>query len=162
MSNFNSWSFSPESRSILAVVLRARELVEWSWSRGDEQRAPMPFETGAERACWSTDGSRLAVGSTNGSVQIWDLPGRTVRANLRTEHKPAVPVQFHENNQQIALKVPDGDNRTHIQIYETSTGKSLLSRPVPPNVNPVIIRDGRNFTLQLSPDLSRLFARTQS
>jgi WD40 repeat protein len=158
----SSWSFSSDNRSLLGLDLEAHELVQWACTGTNQTRTRLAFDQGAKTACWSEDGSRLAVGHTNGVIQVWELPGRTLRARFQTGTNGAVPIQFSRDATQLALFLPACDNGAQIELRESTTGKSLMSRPVPPDLILTIIVDGWSSGLQLSPDLRQLFARTRS
>jgi WD40 repeat protein len=162
ISNISDWSFSTDSRSMLSTDLRARELVERSFDDGAEKRVSMAFEPGADRACWSPDGSSLAVGATNGSVQVWELPARRLRGGFIADTNAAVPLQFHRDGRELALMVDNNPDATRFEIWEPSAGQRLLSRPLPTEVELsfFVVRRGKPF--QLSPDLTKIFAFTGS
>jgi WD40 repeat protein/tRNA A-37 threonylcarbamoyl transferase component Bud32 len=70
-----AWHFSPDSKSVLACDSKGRVA---RWLGPDFQRAESLFDVGTNvlEAQISSDCRLLALGSTNGAIQVWDLNRR--------------------------------------------------------------------------------------
>jgi serine/threonine protein kinase/WD40 repeat protein len=162
LSNMTAWAFSPDNRSIFAVDLAARDLVEWSWTNGAEQRSPLAFSPGADSACWSSDGSSLAVGATNGSVQVWELPSKTLMTQFSIGTNAVAPLQFHYRERQLAVIVAQENSPPLLEVWGTGPAQRFVSRSLPRDLQPALEENLRNFSSLMSRDLSQTLVRTHS
>ncbi|HEY5913214.1 MAG TPA: serine/threonine-protein kinase [Verrucomicrobiae bacterium] len=159
-SNLMFWGFATDGRSMVAVDLQALELVEWRGEGFAPQRTPMALS--GRGACWSRDGRWLAIGGTNGTVQLWELPAKVLRAQFSVGTNPVAPLQFHTNNRRLALVT--GDSFKRFEIWEwSSQGQSVrksLSRLIPSGFE-LFDRTSRGPNpagFELAPDLSQVLA----
>jgi WD40 repeat protein len=103
----------------------------WVWERG--RREPLfkiPFDVG-DAFDFSADSRQLAVGSQDGKVHVYDLPGGK-------EAKPPIPVpvprvpMFHPPGRTLA--VYSGESR-EVQILDLDAGKVIRHVPCPKPAN---------------------------
>ena len=65
---------------------------------------------------FSPDSSRLALGRTDGSILVYELPAGRELKGLKGVPTPACPA-FHPNGRQLAVSCSTG-----VQIYDLMTG----------------------------------------
>jgi WD40 repeat protein/tRNA A-37 threonylcarbamoyl transferase component Bud32 len=146
MSGLTYWRLSsPEGKAIVGADLSKRELLEWHETERAVRRTPMLFDPGAARACLSWDGQLLAVGCTNGLVQVWEVPTRTLIQQFSAGTNGVWPIQFDPEKRRLALFA----GKTQFVPGATQ----LLFADMPPECrkfySPFIY-----FSPEVSPDLS--------
>jgi hypothetical protein len=151
-SPFVIWSFCGERRSAIGVKLDSQELLEWDGRKDSFEHRPILAEPGARRACWSRDGRLLAVGGTNGTVQIWELPAQRLIEQFAVDTSEAVPLQFGADGRLALL------SSNIFQVWGISPPRKILAAHIPEGRD-VVDRDniGTAF-FELAPDLSQALA----
>lgn len=126
--------FSPDS-SVLAVADR-QEITWWSMETGRQiGRNPLVFnesweslDWNAYQLAWSADGQLLAFGSTNNSVEIWNIQtNRRVTSFVNDQRFAATSLVFNADASLLATTSDDG--RVRIWDMATSTLRSTLRPP---------------------------------
>ena len=113
-----SVSFQPGSNDILTVGGSEARL----WDENFKERMRFsPHETVAS-ACYSPDGKRIATGSWDNSVKVWDVTTEKVIQKLGGEHTEAVnSVTFSKDGTQLLTASDDG---TAI-LWDIESGKAV-------------------------------------
>jgi len=94
-------------------------------------------------ACFSPDGSSVALGSRMGPLEIWDIASREVRATLRGHEAPVRGVSFSSDGNRI-LSVEDHAAR----IWDLATGESRVLRAGDSSIQSAVFSgDGRTVDL---------------
>ncbi|MFS8070054.1 MAG: patatin-like phospholipase family protein, partial [Byssovorax sp.] len=101
---------SPAVDEVLRIVLGRRGRMERSIA--------VPGEREARCVAWSPDGARIAVGSCDGLLRIWDARGEQAAPLATVEHtggtdKAVISVVFSEDGSRIASAGLDGQVRVH-------------------------------------------------
>ncbi len=120
-----AWRFAPDSKSILTID-RQGHVDRWS-GKHFEQRLPL-VDIGPKPVGWRTaispQGKWLAVGSTNGTVQVWDLERRALLRQFTTSTGPVFPSAFLAQETKLVTVHMD-DNSFH--EWNLSTGTETRS-----------------------------------
>jgi WD40 repeat protein len=145
------WCLTQEGPSLTGVDLAGGDLLEWPEPSVAIQRTPLAVQRGARRACWSVDGRYLAIGATNGLVQIWDAPKRSLVAEFCAGTAEAVPLQFDVQNLRLALVVTN-----QFQIWSFPFAHASLSTPIPEGYEATDYSHYVAFSQQLSPGLDKI------
>ena len=140
---------SPEGKAIVGADLAKRELLEWQETERAVRRTPMLFDPGAARACWSWDGQLLALGCTNGLVQVWEVPTRTLIQQFSVGTNGIWPIQFDREKRRLALLV----GQTQFGIWSLPDAAKLLFADMPPECRK-FYSGYVYFSPEISPDLS--------
>jgi WD40 repeat protein len=137
-----AWAFEADSKSVVTFNSQGR-VTRW---KGANFEIPEPLlETGAKASGWppawlfSSDGRRLALGSVEGPVEVWDVPRRALWQRLTnyTGLVRAINV-FAGGNRLLTLSVKD----RIIDDWDLTTGSKVQSWQAPPE----------NIHFALSPD----------
>jgi WD40 repeat protein len=145
-----SWCLSsPEGKALMGANLAKRELLEWRETERAVRRTPMLFDPGAARACWSWDGQLLALGCTNGLVQVWEVPTRTLIQQFSVSTNGVWPIQFDLEKRRLALFV----GKTQFGIWSVPGATKLLFADMPPDCRK-FYSGYIYFSPEISPDLS--------
>jgi WD40 repeat protein len=137
----DAWAFEAGSKSVVTFNRRGR-VTRW---KGANFELPEPLlETGPKTNkgfawCFSSDGRRLALGSVEGLVEVWDVPRRALWQRLTNSigHVRAVKF-FAGGNRLLTLSVND----RIFDDWDLTTGSKVQSWQAPPE----------NIHFALSPD----------
>ncbi len=115
--------------------------------RGDTRpvKTPIPREnsTSITSMAFSPDGKRLASGSSDGTVTLWDVPREKKPRTLLGHTREVDSVAFSSDGKQLA----SGSMDKTVKLWNTETGKEI----------PTSMRqDGTVFSVAFSPDGKRL------
>ncbi|MDB6032843.1 MAG: serine/threonine protein kinase [Verrucomicrobiales bacterium] len=108
------WHFAADSKSLICLDTEGRVTRWYGESFQDEQRVsrierPLPFSP--DIFLLSRDGHRTAVGSTNGTVQLWDSDRGTLIRELSTQPGVVLPLNFVQRGDGIILHHEDDSIR---------------------------------------------------
>jgi WD40 repeat protein len=145
------WCLSMNGPAVRGVDLTTGDLLEWNDSSDALQRIPMGFTPGARRGCWSRDGHLLAVGSTDGMVQIWELPARTLITEFSSGHNQVTPLQFEIAGHRLALA-----NDTAFEVWTFSPTRRTFSAQIPLGYRVTDYSGYIAFSAELAPNLDRV------
>ena len=87
----------------------------------DPERAQGPINSVA----FSPDGKRLATGSEESNVKIWNAQTGKELMTLRGHERPVNSVAFSPDGKRLA----SGSDDKLAKIWETQTGKELMTLP---------------------------------
>jgi WD40 repeat protein len=124
--------FAPDSQSLVTLD-QVGQVTQWSGA-GFEQKEQL-FNVGgnltrgsgiAWEEVFSRDGQLLAVGSTNGLLQVWNLPRRAILCQLTNDAtSDFVPIAFLDGGRKL---LASGNNS--IGEWDLRTGLRIRSWPV--------------------------------
>jgi hypothetical protein len=119
----NALVFSPDGRT-LAMGGRHRDNAARIWdAQSGALIAVLPGHTGwVVGLAFAPDGSLLATASQDGTVRLWELPSRKVRAILPGASRP---LGFSRDGRSLATRTVEG----RLLLWDAGTGKPL---PIPP------------------------------
>jgi len=129
-----AWAFEADSKSVVTFNSRGR-VTRW---KGANLELPEPLlETGAKASgwppawCFSSDGRRLALGSVEGLVEVWDVPRRALWQRLTNSTGLVRAVKFFaEGNRLLTLSVND-----HIfDDWDLTTASKVQSWQAPADI----------------------------
>ncbi len=125
--NVLTWRFAPDTRSLLTLDQQGR-VARWSGPDFQEVEPLLAETTGAAVSpVFSTDGNLLAVGSSNGVVQVWDLVRKVLLRQLTNSTGEIHAQQF----------IADGDKlltlarQNLFQEWDLTSGSEIQSWPGP-------------------------------
>jgi WD40 repeat protein len=118
----NGIAFSPDNPTIVTATAGKQAGVTF-WNLDNYTAFPVPVDTGPVHAiAFSPDGRRLATGSNNGSVQIWDTTSRRPIVT-ETEHTDEVlAVAFSPDGRTLATGSADAS----VRLWDTGSEQSSL------------------------------------
>jgi WD40 repeat protein len=101
-----------------------------------------------ESVCFNADGTRIAVGSNDSTIRIWNGVTGEECCSLRGHTGPVVSVVFSPDGGRLA----SGSTDHSVKIWDTASGKEVFSLkgPFSPNEGNFVPRN-----LTFSPDGSR-------
>lgn len=111
---------SPDGR-VVAVAVES-EIVLCDALKGGERTRIPAGSAPISRLAYSDDGRRLAAGSHDGSLRIWNLGESVPFRVLSAHHGKVAQVQFFDEGRQVA-SVGLNDNMLH--VMDVATGESL-------------------------------------
>jgi serine/threonine protein kinase/WD40 repeat protein/Flp pilus assembly protein TadD len=86
---------------------------------------------------WHPDGERLAVGSSEHRIQVWDVPAQRRLATLEGHVQHVTDVTFHPGGELLASASWDGV----LRVWHAGTGVPLMQTPL--TASPRFSTDGR-------------------
>lgn len=143
-------AFSPDGR-LVATGMVSRSLLLWDANRGEVVHRLGFGGVGYSFALsFAPDGRTLAAAFVDGDrpedfdhniVRVWDLPGRTLRHELRVDHE-TVRVEFSPDGRRLAVASWDirrqfnnpvrggqAQNKDTIGVFDVATGKRVVGLP---------------------------------
>ncbi len=124
-----SWCFSPDSQSVLTMDSKAH-LTRWSGTEFEKKELLMDLSPSLIPGYWynifSRDGRFLAMGYTNGVLQVWDVSRRVLRRQWTNTSQMVFPIRFLEDgNKLITASVSDRSDHE----WDLLTGRELQTWP---------------------------------
>jgi WD40 repeat protein len=139
MENVDRWNFAPDGQSILTLD-RQGQVAQWSGADFHQKSPLLEMETNVSSSCFSPDGRFLAVGWTNGIIQVWNPSQRVLLYQLtNTTHYVWVLNLLADGKKLITFS--GRDNFLH--EWDLTTRLEIQSWPAP------VAFDGAS---QLTPD----------
>ena len=123
------WSFSPDSRSVLTVDYSGVGVVRWSGPGFEQQERLLDFGTNFYSDQFSQDGRLLALGFTNGILQVWDVSHRVLLRQWTNAMNPTNyiwTVTFLANGNKLITWSRTGNS---YHEWDLTTGRELESWP---------------------------------
>ena len=118
-----SWglAFLPDSKTLLTVTPPGGEVVAWEWEAPTLKKLEHLTFLGSNHSCagFSSDGRWLAVGGTNGNIQVWDFRARRRVANLVFPDGAIIVVCFTPNGHYLHSAAWTPDRRAVNKVWET-------------------------------------------
>src|SRR5262249_26177131 len=74
---------------------------------------------------FSPEGERLASGSGDGAIKIWDSRGRVVQTLPAAHSDAVVSIAFHRDGKHLASRSADGK----LKIWDLTTRREVFSEP---------------------------------
>ncbi len=128
-----TWRFAPDSKSVLTLD-RQGHADRWS-GKHFEQRLPL-VDIGPTPVGWRTaispQGKWLAVGSTNGTVEVWDLERRALSRKFTARTGSVFPSAFLAQETKLVTVHLD-DSSFH--EWNLTTGTETRSWPGPSGIS---------------------------
>ena len=119
----HTWRFAPDSHSVLTLDAQGR-LARWQGASFQEMETVKEFGTNAPAACFSDDAQRLAVGSTNGTVQLWDLQQRVLLREFTVSTGTVQPRQFLAQRNTLVIHQESDDS---LHEWDLATSRETQS-----------------------------------
>ncbi len=117
-----------------------------NWTRSTISLAQTPSPTWTRTLAWSPDGTKIATGRQDGTIQVWNAStGQLLRTLQQSGSGLVLSVIWHSDSRKLA----SGGFDQPIVVWDTTTGQALLTfhEPLP-----------RYTDLAWSPDGTRLAA----
>lgn len=155
MYNVYGIEFFPDSRTIIGAGGEVAGLQFgadydvrfYSVPRGERLRDRPPRIQKVTAAAISSDGRALAVGSSFGMVDVWDLEELRRVTSLYVEFNPVVLLSFSEDDRRLSATIESGDGR----VWDTSSYKLLETKPGGARVSTETARAARHGEYPVLP-----------
>lgn len=142
----NIWgaAYLPRENSVLlalgSLTRQERDVTLWSWDLNDDTTRPLSGYRGSLRTlAISSDGTRGATGSVDGTMAVLDLPERKIIGQLSGLDKNIYALGFLSGNSRVLAGGSDGQMR----LWDVKDGRELHRFPDHP---------GNIWKLAVSPD----------
>jgi WD40 repeat protein len=145
----------PAARSVIAFRPRTGELVTygdrvvrlWDAATGKPGRTFEDHPANVYRVAFSTDGTRMAAGCTDGAVKVWDADGGGPPLTLPRQAEGVVGLAFGSDGRALAVGTAD----RVVRVWDSRTGAVRWTRAGLPSPADV---------LEFTPDGRHLVAAT--
>ena len=171
--------FSNDSKTLVFLSMSRETMYRVNVETGETTTTKLGERPGhLSRENYALTEDKIAIGSDDGRIELWDTTTGTKLSTLREFGKEIrMPNYFVENNQALTMKfTPDGTRLatgnldTSVQLWDTSTGEELIvyQKPIVKEGNPWRVRiengkkivnnpmknerKGRPVVLAFSPD----------
>jgi WD40 repeat protein len=146
------WQFAPDSKSVLTLDRQGR-LTRWTGS--DFQESELLLDIGPNfyrqpyrySALVSQDGRWLAVGSTNGTLRLWDLHHRVLQREATVSKGPVFPCGFVGSGRSLVISDLSHNSLHELELMDWREAHVWPSIAV--NADHIFSQDGQWF-LQLA------------
>ena len=122
--------FSPDGKQIFITYVTG-VIRTWDVGSGEELQSPFPnLDLSAVSPCFeiSADGTRIATGTVNSMIKIWDKAGKLVNT-LRGHKKPIRSLSLSPDGKRLVsitgLTLPLTDHT--VKLWDVVTGEELIS-----------------------------------
>ena len=118
-----SWRLSPDSASVFTVDGKGR-VTRWTGTCFRDSESWMdlvPPPGSRDLVLISQDARRVAVGSTNGLMKVWDLQQRALLRQFQVSTKPVMPLEFLGQGKSLLINLNDGST----QEWNLATGQKV-------------------------------------
>jgi hypothetical protein len=99
------------------AVLRSRR----AWAQ--EEPLSLPGFDSVDGLAWSGDGSKLAMGATDGRLIIWDATSWTINAQTETYHATVMNAAWSQDGNALSFAMHDGS----LRLWDVVRGRERLS-----------------------------------
>jgi WD40 repeat protein len=125
-------TWSPDSRKIAhsCIAVGSTPLVVTDAQTGDVVRELNGHTDGVMAPAWSPDGTRLAVGSPDGTVIVWDFQGGEI-LTVFAGHTDWV---FNQSWSPDGSRIVSGDVTGSVRIWDVDSGREVNSWHMPDRV----------------------------
>jgi WD40 repeat protein len=124
-----NWCFSPDSRSFVTLDY-AGHVARWSGPDFQERESGLDIGTNYAGSSFSPDGRFLAVGSTRGSISVWDVSRRALRREFKGGDGSVYPLSFLAQGNRLVVRFA-ADN--HFSEWDLEANREIQSWPAPAN-----------------------------
>jgi WD40 repeat protein len=159
---FAAWRFGQDGKSVLTLG-QQRQVAQWS---GEDFLSKEPsIEIGMSLvrsksnwghwpALFSQDGRWLAVGSTNGLLEVWDLLNRRLFRHFNHATEEAFPWAFLADGKRLVASQPND----FLHEWDLTTGEEISSWPGAGNMTSLAFSPDEQWCLMFSPGVLREMA----
>lgn len=141
-----SWSFAPDSQSILAADKRGR-IVRFSGSNFQDIKSVLEFDGDMFDIAISSDGHFASASIAPGKMAIWDLERKALIQQFKIPGMPRIAYVFDPHGKSFLFHSPDDSS---IHQWDLATGRELRAWPG-------TLEPGGRFMASFSPDSQRAF-----
>jgi WD40 repeat protein len=126
-SNYSNWGFAPDSRSVFTLDNEGKVT---RWSDPDFQDHEPWLRIGANHvgSYLSSDCHFLAVGSTNGSVAVWDVSGRLRRCEFKPAEGSVMPLVFLARGNRLMVRLQRDNDLCE---WDLEANRAIQTWPAP-------------------------------
>jgi len=127
------WRFAPDSRSVVTLNFDGK-VTRWSGLDFRDQEPGLEIGTqftginSRKRSIFSAEGRFLAVGSTNGSISVWDVARRVLRREFKPADGRVVPQVFLAQGNRLVVWLEVGNR---LAEWDLETNREIQSWPAP-------------------------------
>ncbi|HTQ49061.1 MAG TPA: protein kinase, partial [Candidatus Acidoferrales bacterium] len=140
--NVMAWCFTPDSQSVLTLDSQG-QVTRWSAPGFQRAETLMKAPNGTSaRPVFSDEGRFLAVRSTNGLVQVWDVTHQTLRRQWTNSAGEVATMQFFSGGDKLLTRTEPGNL---IEEWDLKTGLETESWMAPPG-------NSSTTAVRVSPD----------
>jgi WD40 repeat protein/tRNA A-37 threonylcarbamoyl transferase component Bud32 len=140
---FTKTVFHPNGRALLIADAHRNARV-WEIHEGKWISPPLVHPAEITELAFSPDGNQILTGCADGAVRLWDWQRPSKPWHVIKLSKDAYYIAFSRDSRRAFVGFWKGDQPYHIHLYESETGKKLLSLPQQKHLSAVAMTpDGR-------------------
>ncbi len=127
LGHVSDWLFASDSRSVVTLDSEGK-VTRWSGSDFQEKEPWLDIGTNHVGRSFSPDCRFLAVGSTNGSISVWDVSRRVLWREFKPGDGLVVPQNFLAQGNRLVVW-SSADN--HFSEWDLEANRGIQSWPAP-------------------------------
>jgi WD40 repeat protein len=141
-----TWRFAPDSKSVLTLDELGR-LMRWTGSAFQISETLLEFGPSLHRGFISPDCRVAALGSTNGMIQVWDVPGRALTFSVPVTTRNVGPIGFLQNTKTLFAYCEDDSSIREWDMSKMTETRSWLNVPADFPYPRLVVTENSNLLL---------------
>jgi WD40 repeat protein len=142
------WRFAPDSRSVLTLDYELG-VTRWSGSDFQEKEPLLDIGTNYTRSHFSLDARFLALGSTNGTISVWDLSRRVPWREFKPGAGPVYPMNFLAQGNGLTVWSVAGNSFSE---WDLEANREIQAWPAPADFDVSVLSPDERLAVGIAGD----------